>query len=537
MERLRHEGTSYKTRISSYGDAHGCLEGTRVKILADLEEWALSGDGKVYWLVGMAGTGKSTISHTFCEMLDDRSLLGASFFCSRASTKANEARLIIPTIAHSLASASPSMKSKLIEAIEKDETLPESTYGKLGVQFNKLIRDPLQASTGPDVKTYKVVVIDAVDECTNLNVVSSLIKLILQSASHIPLKVFIASRDESPIRAAFDNASSLRQYFVLHEVEKEVVEDDIRKYVETSLAGVDNPGDDQSPDGWPSPSELSKLIRQCGKLFIYAATAIRYIKECPGFYEGRLSSLTSGSEGKSFQGSLDDLYGQILERACMFMEEQEINFMRDLTSLVVFLRSPLTIKAISSLSGADNTARQLRHCISRLKSVIHVPDQEEAPVTLFHASFFDFVTDPTRCTPQRCRSFDALVTSESHEQLALKCLVHMNGSLRYNMCDVPTAMTVSRMESTNSCHDIHKVSEALKYSCLHWAAHLAGVQPQQPNTEVLIALCHFLTTHLLHWVECLSVLGKLETGVKSLQNAGATLSVCHSLKGGGSSTK
>jgi hypothetical protein len=87
-----------------------------------------------------------------------------TFFCSRASTNTNNARLII---AHELASASPSIKSKVVEAIEEDDTLPESTYSKLEVQFNKLIRDPLQASIGRDARTYKVVVIDAVDECTN----------------------------------------------------------------------------------------------------------------------------------------------------------------------------------------------------------------------------------------------------------------------------------------------------------------------------------------------------------------------------------
>ena len=143
IERLRHESTSYKTRVSSYGDAHGCLEGTCVKILADLETWALDGnDCKVYWLVGMAGTGKSTISHTFCEILDRGSLLGTSFFCARASTKTNDARLIIPTIAHALASASPSIKAKVIEAIQEDGTLPESTYSNLGDQFHRLVRDP-----------------------------------------------------------------------------------------------------------------------------------------------------------------------------------------------------------------------------------------------------------------------------------------------------------------------------------------------------------------------------------------------------------
>jgi hypothetical protein len=54
------------------------------------------------------------------------SMLGASFWCSRASTKTNDARLVIPTIAHALASASPSIKARVVEAIEEDDTLPES---------------------------------------------------------------------------------------------------------------------------------------------------------------------------------------------------------------------------------------------------------------------------------------------------------------------------------------------------------------------------------------------------------------------------
>ena len=97
--------TSYKTRNSSYGNPTGCMAGTRVKILADLEAWALDDlSSKVYWLVGMAGTGKSTIMHTLCEILDAKNKLGGSFFCSRGSENARNARLIVHTIAHSLAS-------------------------------------------------------------------------------------------------------------------------------------------------------------------------------------------------------------------------------------------------------------------------------------------------------------------------------------------------------------------------------------------------------------------------------------------------
>jgi hypothetical protein len=307
-------------------------------------------------------------------------------------------------------------------------------------------------------------------------------------------------------------------------VEKDVVEGDIRKYVETSLSELDSPGRGHVQEAWPPPSEMSKLIGQCGRLFIYAATVIRYIMDPCGSPSKRLSNITSHSM-TSFQASIDDLYGQILKQACTGMEPDEVSDTRDFALLVVFLQTPLPITAIASLSETTMSPDQLRRYLSPLNSVVHVPDKEEAAVTLFHASFFDFVTDPTRCTANRCRSFKALVASEGHKQLALKCLLHMNGSLKYNICGVPKEMTKSCRTRTNSPDNVGKISEALKYSCLYWAVHLAGVQPELPDTKIVAALRYFLRTHLLHWIECLSVLGELEAGIKSLQIASAALSV------------
>jgi hypothetical protein len=240
-------------------------------------------------------------------------------------------------------------------------------------------------------------VIDAVDECTNLQLVSSLIQLFLTSASTIPLKIFIASRDEPPIRHAFTSLPNLRTAFYLHEADKDVVRDDIQRYLETSLAKIkENHGD--TSDTWPQLFQISELLDRSGTLFIYAATAIRYISQGSPHYKSRLSDMVNRDiKPSNLQTKdIDGLYGDILEQACKFEEEKEVIPMRQLLSMIVFLRNPLPINAISSLSEIPNAHLFL----SPLTSVIHVPTNEEAAVTLFHASFPDFVTDPARCSRQ-----------------------------------------------------------------------------------------------------------------------------------------
>ena len=163
------------------------------------------------------------------------------------------------------------------------------------------------------------------------------------------------------------------------------------------------------------------------------------------------------SRSKLQTSTIDDLYAHILDQACKSKEESEVIPMRQLVSMIIFLRNPLSIQPISSLSRMD-----ARLCLTSLTSVIHIPTHEEAAVTPFHASFPDFITDPTRCIRKRDPPFYALVASESHEMLALKCLEQMNGSLKYNICEVPKELTVSRRETTNSPDNSRKISEDRK---------------------------------------------------------------------------
>jgi Mrp family chromosome partitioning ATPase len=76
-----------------YDDAEAapsCLKDTRVDVLAHIEGWMADPSGKpVYWLTGVAGTGKTTIAQSVAMMADakERRCLFGSFFFSRTQVQ------------------------------------------------------------------------------------------------------------------------------------------------------------------------------------------------------------------------------------------------------------------------------------------------------------------------------------------------------------------------------------------------------------------------------------------------------------------
>jgi len=68
--------------------------------LDQIELWTRNFDEPpVYWLNGLAGTGKSTIAQTIAERVFADGQLGASFFCSRDFEDRSNLHFIFPTLA------------------------------------------------------------------------------------------------------------------------------------------------------------------------------------------------------------------------------------------------------------------------------------------------------------------------------------------------------------------------------------------------------------------------------------------------------
>ncbi|KAG7284866.1 hypothetical protein NEMBOFW57_009481 [Staphylotrichum longicolle] len=364
-----------------------CLRNTRCDVLAQIRRWA-NGDGgqRIYWLKGMAGTGKSTIALTVAREYSAKERLGASFFFSRGGDDLASTRRFAATIAVQLAEVSPQLRRHIADAAASTRRI----HG-LGLydQWEKLVLRPL-AQLGREAFPHPlIVVVDALDECDNDDDVSLLIRCMAAAVAveHINIRVFVTSRPDQPISIGFNSiAAEAHQDFILHDIEQSIVDQDLAVYYEYQLGQmVRTSGLDAAVlrDG-----VIEKLAKKSCRLFIHAATACRFVREGGPLAGERLAHLISAERLPARTGTeLDRMYTTVLEyslNAQFDMEEtarvQEL-FGRIVGSLAV-LFDALSPDSLAMMLAEPKG--KITSTLRSLHSVVDVPEQEGRLIRFLH---------------------------------------------------------------------------------------------------------------------------------------------------------
>lgn len=453
------------------------MKGTRESVLQDIETWVgnTHHDRRVYWLNGHAGSGKSTIAQSFAELSFAQGRLGASFFCSRDVKDRSELKLIFPTLAFQLARKFESFRHHLFQNVVM---LSDVTEGSLSHQLQELIIKPLKAS---GIST--LIIIDALDECVDEESASVILSLLARYIDEIPLvKFFITGRPESRIRSGF-RLPLLRAHtevLLLHEVGRESVDDDIRTYLTTQLSKtVENRSDLDLTLPWPSASEIDILVRKAGGLFIFASTTLKFVSGQLGNPVKLLKLVVDSPYSSEHEASfVDPLYTAILKENYPHIQTKApgvLEMSQASLGTVVLVFNPLCRTALAVL--LNTTPGDVLTFLRPLHSLIRVPTSEYEPVTVFHKSFPDYITEATRC-----RNVDVYIDPlVHHANLATRCLETMVANLKRNPCNLPqhklNADVSDLPERRKEC-----IGDALEYACRFWASHLDAL-PQRPSTS------------------------------------------------------
>jgi len=511
----------HSAKAAGYEDSgrKGCLEGTRRTVLEEIERWVSDFETpSVYWLNGLAGTGKSAIAQTIAERMSEGGKLGASFFCSRDFEERSDLRLIFPTLAVQLARRYTEFRSIFVPLAKSDKKIAK---GALCNQMEKLIVQPLVES---NIST--VIVIDALDECTDEEPASAILSVIGQFVSRIPrVKIFVTGRPEPRIREGFrlPLLAQATDVFVLHDVESSQVGSDIRLFFEHRFAEL--AGRRGGLDGWPTEEQLKALCERAAGLFVYAVATVRCIEHKNNSPKRQLDRLldspgSSRFEGKTrFAGSgtLDSLYTSILQEAFGDGYPEDDPKVHSVLGAVVLAANPLSPSAIAALLDFD--IEDVSPILSSAHSLLTLQEDVDHPVRPFHKSFPDFIVDPARCANQRfCVS-----PPEQHAELLIGCLELMDRSLEPNMCKLPDGALNSEVNDLKERAKQH-ICPALEYACKSWHKHLVNATPAH-RLEITSVLHRFLEGKFIFWLEVLSVLGAAREAVNALEAAASWLDV------------
>ena len=508
------------TAEHQHGGHKGCLKGTREAVLDKIELWTRDfSQPPVYWLNGLAGTGKSTISRTIAERVFANGKLGASFFCSRDFLDRSNLQLIFPTLAVQLAHKYTRFRSILISSVQSN---PRVVDESLHNQMDKLIVQPLRESA---IST--VIVIDALDECRDDKPASAILSVLGQFVSQIPMvKFFLTGRPEPWIHEGFQlpQMADVTDVFILHQVNPNQVDSDIQLFFRYSFSELSS---QYKLGDWPSEDQLDLLCKRAAGLFSYAVATINFVGCGDNGPKEQLVRLLRSPESIVHGGriefedkaTLDFLYMSILQEAFGDSDPEDDSKVRSVLGAITLAVNPLSPSIIATLSGLSTNCVYLQ--LSSVRSLLIFKEDVNHPVLPFHKSFPDFLVDPKRCTNQRFH----LSPPNHHSELLIGCLNLMNQRLEKNMCKLPDASMNDKVHNLQERAE-QSVGPALQYACRSWHKHLIGIHMALGNIPKITSILHqFLEEKFLFWLEVLSILGNLRDAVNALEAAAKWLEV------------
>jgi hypothetical protein len=356
-----------------------------------------------------------------------------------------------------------------------------------------------------------LIVIDALDECDGDNDIRNIVRLLAEARSlqRVRIRIFLTSRPEVPIRYGLSQIPDTEhQAFVLHRISPVIVDHDISLFLEYNLGLI---GQELCLcDGWPGKETVRHMVRNASGLFIWAATACRFIRDGKKFAARRLGMIlhSNGSTSTAPEKHLDKIYNTVLKQSIGpdFSDEEKeeaCDMLRYTLGSIVVLLSPLSAFALSRLVRLSREDIDLT--FNDLHAILDIPDDPARPLRLHHPSFRDFLLNKDRCGEFWVDE------KEAHQILATSCIQLLSQALKKDICEMHApGSQASQVESSRlqKC-----LPPEVQYACLYWAQHLQRSGTQAYDGE---EAHRFLQAHLLHWLEALGWMGKTSEGIQAI---------------------
>ncbi|RYC79559.1 hypothetical protein BFJ63_vAg17556 [Fusarium oxysporum f. sp. narcissi] len=470
----------------------------------------------LFWVVGPAEIGKSTLIRSIADHLNRDKRLVAGYFFKRGEQGRNDTKRLFATLAMQLTDTIPSFKEAL--RVSLGDIAKDSMDTKdLRFQFEKLLKEPLQQlSLSQTSQLSKIIVLDALDECERpehlARILAFLLELCNNTTGNLQLRILLTSRPDPRVIRAFESLGENKHIckLALHRMFPEDTKSDIRMYLETKLSEIRVRSKIQQ-DPWPSVEDVDRLVDLATypePLFIYAATLIRFLYD-EKYLRNPNSQLKIWLNQCSDNASqLSQMYNPILEQIFTSASEADFDQQLHFLNATVLAPTPLSLSSLASLLGLH--IDDINCWLPGFHAVLDIPSEPDNPIRLLHKSFSDYLHSKGDPRHDHLR----MDPSETHALLADRCIdIMTTGGLKRDICGLEKLDATSdavHPDTLNRC-----IPSQVQYACLYWVHHLQACEDPLGYGD---RIYDFLLQHFLNWLEALALQKRLSDSIKALRD-------------------
>ncbi|THH05200.1 hypothetical protein EW145_g4969 [Phellinidium pouzarii] len=383
----------FLAKKSFYNIDNKCLEGTRSFILEQVMQWADS-DSKLFWLHGLAGSGKSTIANSVAHIFNQQNRLSGCFFCKRDDPECRTPKNVLPTLAYYLAKWHHVYRRAVLSVLQGDDQ-PKLTQS-LQWQFDLLIKQPLASwPVTPESLPPKplIIVIDALDECEDADQSwTELSQLLTRLAGASPwIKVFITSRSLPEFQRVFlQHENDYKTLNISSDIVEEDVQEDLLQYTRLCAEKLS-----YEKDYLLSEEQIKSFTDKASGLFIWISTVFRFINSQNDINWAIEKILSQAALDGQIEG-LNQMYTTVIRS--LHGGPRNAELLKAVLGVIVCTskNTPLPEDALAYFlpQGEQGVGLDsVKHTITSLHAVLYRDLSKGGVIRVCHPSFLDFISN------------------------------------------------------------------------------------------------------------------------------------------------
>jgi len=427
-----------------------------------------------YWLRGEPATGKSTVTAHAIEYLERRNRECSFFFFKYGDATRSTIASMLLSIAWQMASVHNVLRKSLMRMQSDGEIVDKADERSI---WQKIFLSHIWNTQHRQMHYW---IIDALDECTNQNVIFPLLAKI---PKHFPLRIFISSRPSILTQRMFEQEHINT---AIIDVEREDSLSDIRLFLEARSRYL--------PVGTETArcDLIDKVTEKSNGNFLWTTLTLNELEEANS--EEQIAQIL-----ESVPQEMDEFYSRILNR--ILTTPRNVELAKAIFRWVICAARPLLAEELKEAIKLDihETPHNLEKDAGAICGHMIFVDSKQR-VQIAHQTVRAYLVR------EALASEFAIVRPQAHARLAEVCLKYLCGD----------EMKTPRHRRGVGLSRVTRRSIFSNYAAAQFSEHVA--RSSSAIDAAFIALNSFLQGNVLAWIEFIATAGDLSPLTQTAKN-------------------